>query len=232
MYLDYFECSLTLKNKRTNKYRYQLGSGESDSLKLPSFFSCWSMGLVHRVGTWDVFSWISRQFFFWNLKAPIDFRCLETYMWLQSGSSAWLPACSAPYFKERKHGPHLLPSLSCLKDLAFPFGNTWNYAHFPPFLPPFPSHSRTLFLIFLIPVGTADNFESQDYWLCLLLLRSLQGLQVSTKLWAFSQFTHRFIICWHCFAINRSTFTDIIDSTASLLTNTLFNVSNLPSYFT
>lgn len=232
MYLDYFECSLTLKNKQTNKCKCQLGSGESDSLKLPSFFSCWSMGLVHWVGMWDVFSWISRQFF--------------SGIWRHlSNLGAWRLICGCRVGGLHGSQPAQLPILKRENmDLIFyhhcPALRTWHFPlailetmHiFPPsFLPcyPIPGH---FFLIFLIPVGTADNFESQDYWLCLLLLRALQGLQVSTKLWAFSQFTHRFIICWHCFAINRSTFTDIIDSTASLLTNTLFNVSNLPSYFT
>lgn len=150
---------------------------------------------------------------------------------VQSGRCAQLTAWSAFYFKERKHRSQLCPSLPTLRTWHFPLA-TLETLPISPHLStfPLPSHN-TLF-------GFSDSHlawlasEPWNYWLFLLLLRSLQVLQTSTKLWAFSQFTHRFIICWHCFSINRATFTDIIDSTASLLTNSLFNVSNPPWCFT
>lgn len=125
-----------------------------------------------------------------------------------------------------KYACSLLPSLPRYLSSSFP------PFFFPSFLPSFLPHLRAHFWFFWIPLGMADIFEPRYYQVFFLLLRHHQALQTSTKLWAFSQFTHRFIICWHCFSINRSTFTDTIDSTASLLTNTLFNVSNLPQYFT
>lgn len=119
----------------------------------------------------------------------------------------------------------LLPSLSTYLPLSFP------PFFFPSFFPSFLPHLRAFLIFFRSPLVMVDIFEPR-YYQVFLLLRYHQALQTSTKLWAFSQFTHRFIICWHCFSINRSTFTDTIDSTASLLTNSLFNVSNLPQYFT
>lgn len=170
---------------------------------------------------WDVFS------------EYLDRFCLEfggaRWCWVPGGfcvfaGCAQLPAWSSPVLK----GEHtdLSSAHHCLlKNLAFSLA-TLGTVPISPHLPISPLPHQNSFFGFSDSHLAWLTSEPWDHWLGLLLLRSLQALQTSTKLWAFSQFTYRFIICWHCFSINRSTFTDFIDSTASLLTNSLFNVSN------
>lgn len=71
------------------------------------------MYLVSTCGMFFLNTWTG---FVLNLEVPIDFRCLEACVWLQSGRS--------PCFKKSKHGPQLSPLLPSLKDLPFPFDDT------------------------------------------------------------------------------------------------------------
>jgi len=170
-------------------------------------------------------------------------------LWQGSGCGSQTPPFSTIFKREQIQTSTFISAIQPKQGLAFPLALVNMPVpsllpfqplspSFPPFYPPFllsllPSPPQGTFLIFFrSPLGLADSFEPRYYKAFLLLLRYHQAVQTSTKLRAFSQFTHRFIMCCHCFSINRSTFTDTIDSTASLLTNTLFNVSNLPQYFT